>query len=65
MKSISYDDFCFYEGCLFEMSKRNLLERVIYLSIGYFTIATEMRFLEMDKYQSKDTELLMNSIGFK
>ena len=56
MKSITYDDFCFFEDLMYEMSKKNLIERVIYLSIGYFTIATEMRFLEMEKYQSKDTD---------
>jgi len=26
-----------------------LLEKVIYLSISYFTIATELRFVEIDK----------------
>ena len=48
MKSITYDDFCFFEDLMYEMSKKNLLERVIYLSIGYFTIATEILYLEME-----------------
>ena len=30
-----------------------MLEKVIYLSICYFTIATEMRFIEMEKNKKK------------
>lgn len=34
---------------IYEISKRVLLEKIIYLSISYFTIATELRFVELDK----------------
>ncbi|CAD8183154.1 unnamed protein product [Paramecium octaurelia] len=34
---------------LYEISKRLLLEKIIYLSISYFTIATELRFIELEK----------------
>ena len=34
---------------IYEISKRVLLEKVIYLSISYFTIATEIRFIEIEK----------------
>jgi hypothetical protein len=34
---------------IYEISKRNLLEKIIYLSISYFTIATEYRFIEIEK----------------
>jgi len=30
-----------------------MLEKVIYLSICYFTIATEMRFIEMEQNKKK------------
>ena len=30
-----------------------MLEKVIYLAICYFTIATEMRFIEMEKNKKK------------
>jgi hypothetical protein len=34
---------------IYELAKRQLLEKVIYLSISYFTIATELRFIELEK----------------
>lgn len=34
---------------IYEISKRVLLEKVIYLSISQFTIATELRFIELEK----------------
>ena len=34
---------------IYEISKRILLEKIIFLSISYFTIATEFRFIEIEK----------------
>jgi hypothetical protein len=34
---------------MYEISKKMIIEKVIYLSINYFTIATEIRFIELDK----------------
>ncbi|CAD8170855.1 unnamed protein product [Paramecium octaurelia] len=44
-----YKDFSSQGEMLYEISKRLLLEKIIYLSISYFTIATELRFIELDK----------------
>lgn len=34
---------------IYELAKRQILEKVIYFSISYFTIATELRFIELEK----------------
>ncbi|CAD8199241.1 unnamed protein product [Paramecium pentaurelia] len=44
-----YEDFTQFGEMIFELAKRQLLEKVIYLSISYFTIATELRFVELEK----------------
>ncbi|CAK94204.1 unnamed protein product (macronuclear) [Paramecium tetraurelia] len=44
-----YEDFTSFGEMIFELAKRQLLEKVIYLSISYFTIATELRFVELEK----------------
>jgi hypothetical protein len=49
MVPLQYDDFHSYGEMIYEISKRILLEKVIYLSISYFTIATEYRFIEIEK----------------
>jgi hypothetical protein len=50
MEGIKYDDFSFFFGdIMYELSKKNILEKVIYLSITYFTIATELRLIEVNK----------------
>lgn len=45
----TYEEFTQYGELIYEISKRVLLEKVIYMSISYFTIATELRFVEIDK----------------
>lgn len=49
MEPLSYEEFQSYGEMIYEISKRVLLEKVIYLSISYFTIATEFRFIEIEK----------------
>ena len=61
---INYSSFALAGQMLYEFSRKVLLEKVIssflfaslkilYLSIAYFTMATEMRFVEIDKHKSK------------
>ena len=33
----------------YTLSKKNLIENILYLSICYFTMATEFRFIDMDE----------------
>ncbi|KRW98821.1 hypothetical protein PPERSA_10592 [Pseudocohnilembus persalinus] len=63
MNPVLYKDFTYFGDILYEISKRNILEKVIYLSICYFTIATEIRFLEIDKIQGPTQ--LQQQEGFK
>jgi hypothetical protein len=49
MEPLAYEEFQSYGEMIYEISKRVLLEKVIYLSISYFTIATEFRFIEIEK----------------
>lgn len=49
LEPLYYEDFSFLGDMLYEISKNMILEKVIYLSICYFTIATEIRFIEMEK----------------
>ncbi|CAD8169311.1 unnamed protein product [Paramecium octaurelia] len=44
-----YDDFTQFGEMIYELAKRQMLEKVIYFSISYFTIATELRFMELEK----------------
>ncbi|CAD8090588.1 unnamed protein product [Paramecium primaurelia] len=44
-----YDDFTQFGEMIYELAKRQILEKVIYFSISYFTIATELRFIELEK----------------
>ncbi|KAL4510660.1 hypothetical protein ABPG72_004814 [Tetrahymena utriculariae] len=52
MTCISYDEFILFEDILFELSKKQLIEKMLLLSICFFTIATEIRFIELDKQKS-------------
>lgn len=45
---LSYDEFTFFGDFTYEISKNQIEEKIIYLSICYFTLATEIRFLEME-----------------
>lgn len=49
MNPITYEEFMFYGEIIYEVSKKLLLEKVIYLSVVLFTMATEIRFIELDK----------------
>lgn len=53
MYPINFDEFCNFGDIIFEISKRQIIEKVIYLSICYFTLATEIRFAEIDKMKKK------------
>ena len=67
MNPVKYDDFCFFGDLNYEISKHQLLEKVfwgfsfiifekvIFQSICFFTIATEMRFIEIEKHSTKVT----------
>ncbi|EAS07471.2 hypothetical protein TTHERM_00572070 (macronuclear) [Tetrahymena thermophila SB210] len=55
MTCISYDEFILFEDILFELSKKQLIEKMLLLSICFFTIATEIRFIELDKQKSFTT----------
>lgn len=46
MTPVTYSDYTFFGDINFEVSKRSLIEKIIYLSVGFFTIATEVRFHE-------------------
>lgn len=56
MNPIQYRDFCVYSEMICELQKRLLLEKVIYMSIAFFTIATELRFLHFDRIERKREE---------
>ncbi|CAK85603.1 unnamed protein product (macronuclear) [Paramecium tetraurelia] len=49
MAPLIYSEITQQGEMLYEISKRLLLEKIIYLSISYFTIATELRFIELEK----------------
>lgn len=49
MTPLFYEDFSYFGDFSYEISKRMILEKVIYMSICYFTIATEIRFIEIEK----------------
>lgn len=49
MNPIKYEEFNFAGDFNYEISKNKLLEKVIFESICFFTIATEMRFIEIEK----------------
>ena len=53
LQPVYYEDFSFCGDIIYEISRNMMLEKVIYLSICYFTIATEMRFIEMEKNKKK------------
>lgn len=48
MNPIGYEEFMFYGEIIYEVSKKLLLEKVIYLSVVLFTMATEIRFIELE-----------------
>jgi len=45
MNPIFYEDFCLCGEMIYELSKKLILEKVIYISIAFFTMATELRFI--------------------
>jgi len=49
MNPITYEEFMFYGEIIYEVSKKLLLEKVIYFSVVLFTMATEIRFIEIEK----------------
>lgn len=63
MNPINYDEFSFFGEVIYEISKKMLLEKVIYLSICLFTMATEIRFIELEK--SKTEKAKPETVHFK
>ncbi len=49
MEAVNYEDFSFFGDIMYEISKKMILKKIIYLSITYFTIATELRLIDIDK----------------
>lgn len=49
MSPMKYEEYCSYREMMYEISKKVLLEKIIYESISFFTIATEIRFVEIEK----------------
>jgi hypothetical protein len=65
MQGISYEDFSYFENIVQEVSIKNVYERVLLLSIAYFTLATELRFLEIENYNKNDNNEILTTIGYK
>jgi hypothetical protein len=63
MNPINYDEFSFFGEVIYEISKKMLLEKVIYLSICLFTMATEIRFIELEKNKNEKTK--QENVNFK
>ena len=56
MNFINYDIFAQDIDIFFELSKKLLIEKILYLSICYFTMATEYRFMDMEE-KEKNTKI--------
>ncbi|CAK83039.1 unnamed protein product (macronuclear) [Paramecium tetraurelia] len=56
MTPLIHSEFAQQGEMLYEISKRMLLEKIIQLSISYFTIATELRFIELEKAKQQGTK---------
>ena len=48
MNPISYEEYASQKDEIFEITKESLQHKIIFQSICYFTIATEMRFMELE-----------------
>ncbi|KAM3140179.1 hypothetical protein pb186bvf_007732 [Paramecium bursaria] len=60
LKPKQYQDICLEGEYLYEFSQRILLEKILLLSIGYFTLATECRFIENEqkiKFQYRKSQI--------
>lgn len=49
MECLNYEDISYFGDPLLEISKKMILKKIIYLSVCYFTVATEVRFLEIEQ----------------
>jgi len=47
MTPIKYSDYAKSKENIFEIAKKQIQEKIIFQSICYFTIATEIRFIEV------------------
>ncbi|KAL4456125.1 hypothetical protein ABPG74_014086 [Tetrahymena malaccensis] len=69
MVPVQYEEFSFFGDLMYEISKKMILEKVIYLSISYFTIATEIRFIEIERNKhlnpKSDQTKNIDTEGFK
>lgn len=65
MEGIKYEDFSFCGDIMYEISKRMILEKVIFLSVSYFTIATELRLIEIEKNKNNANGKNLESESFK
>lgn len=48
IKAMHYSDYVLEDAFMFEMSKRKLLERAMLASVCYFSLSTELRFIEIE-----------------
>ncbi|KRX06384.1 hypothetical protein PPERSA_04997 [Pseudocohnilembus persalinus] len=56
MSPINYEEFTFFGDIYYELSQKMLLEKIIYFSVCYFTVATEIRFQELDKIKKNEAK---------
>lgn len=49
MRMLTYEEVCLKGEILYEFSQRVLIEKLLLLSVAYFTLATENRILKKEK----------------
>ena len=49
MEPIRYNDISYLGDPFYEISKNAIYDRILYYSACYFTLATEVRFMELKK----------------
>ena len=62
LSPVSYEEFTFYGDISYEISEKMLLEKIIFESICCFTIATEIRFLELDKCNNSQNKISTDNV---
>jgi len=63
MKPLKYKEYAQKKEFTNEITKDSLQEKVIYQSLIYFTIATEMRFIEIAEDPSAATAAQLDTKG--
>lgn len=63
MRMLTYEEVCLKGEILLEFSQRVLIEKLLLLSVAYFTLATENRLLKKEKseiYHLKSISIVAN-----